>query len=81
MKFRLTPINISIACLLTWYIAEWGQERQTVSFGWLILLIVVCIAVDVLFRVAIKENQKLWFMQIGFILMVSILSVLIKLYI
>ncbi|MBP3943050.1 hypothetical protein J5U18_05665 [Sphingobacteriaceae bacterium WQ 2009] len=77
---RLTPINIAVACVLTWYITESRSDKPLFSIGLLLLWIAIFSVVDVLFRLRIKETQKLWFMQLGFILVVSIGSVLIKLY-
>ncbi|NGF58200.1 hypothetical protein G5B00_16945 [Parapedobacter sp. SGR-10] len=77
---KLTPLNITLACILVWVISEWNQEGDRIfSIGWLIVLLVVLGLLDLGFRLIFKDVKNLWFAQIGFILVVGILSVLIKL--
>lgn len=77
---KLTPLNIVLACVLVWAITEMGNETKPLfSWVWLLVLSVLLIFVDILFRVWIKDSQRLWTMQIGFVLIVGIISVLIKL--
>lgn len=78
---RLTPINISMACALTWFISELSTEKPLFSWGLFVLWFAILLSIDVLFRVGIKNNKKLWFMQLGFIGIVSVASILLKLYI
>lgn len=77
---KLTPLNIALACVLVWVISEMGTEGKAV-FSWvgLIILSMVLIVVDILFRLWTKNPQRLWIMQIGFILVVGIISMIIKL--
>jgi len=76
---KLTPLNISLACILVWAITEMREEGQTfISWGWLAVLIVFLIAMDILFRLWTKDVKRLWIMQLGFILVVGIISIVIK---
>ncbi|GAA4133108.1 hypothetical protein GCM10022216_04860 [Sphingobacterium kyonggiense] len=76
---KLTPLNISLACILVWAITEMGEEGQTfISWGWLAVLVVFLIAMDILFRLWTKDVKRLWIMQLGFILVVGIISIVIK---
>ncbi|WP_313260827.1 hypothetical protein [Sphingobacterium sp.] len=77
---KLTPLNITLACILVWAISEMGLvEKPLFSWAWLLILSIVLIVVDILFRLWTKNTQRLWIMQIGFILVVGIISMLIKL--
>jgi len=77
---KLTPLNITLACILVWAISEMGSdEKPLFSWVWIVILSVVLIVVDILFRLWTKNVQRLWIMQIGFILVVGIVSMLIKL--
>lgn len=77
---KLTPLNITLACILVWAISEMGSgDKQLFSWAWLLILSIVLIVVDILFRLWTKNTQRLWIMQIGFILVVGIVSMLIKL--
>ena len=77
---KLTPLNITLACILVWAVSEMGNgEKPLFSWGMLVILSIVLIVVDILFRLWTKNVQRLWMMQIGFILVVGIVSMLIKL--
>ncbi len=77
---KLTPLNITLACVLVWAVSEVGStDRALFSWAGLLILSVVLIVVDILFRLWTKNIQRLWIMQIGFILLVGIISILIKL--
>lgn len=76
---KLTPLNITLACILVWAISEFGADDNSLfSVGWLILLSIVLIVVDILFRLWIRQPQRLWIMQIGFLLVVAIVTIMIK---
>ena len=76
---KLTPLNITLACILVWSISEWGQEGNRIfSIGWLIVLLVVLGVLDLGFRLIFKDIKNLWLAQIGFILVVGILMVVIR---
>ncbi|MDH5827968.1 hypothetical protein ACFX5U_02305 [Sphingobacterium sp. SG20118] len=76
---RLTPINIVSACLVAWYIVEdMGDNNPLLSTTALVILLVVLLLVDVFFRVFIKQDRKLWLYELGFVVVVAILTLLIK---
>jgi hypothetical protein len=77
---KLTPLNITLACVLVWAFSEMGTDQKPI-FSWtaLVILSIVLIFVYILFRLWNKNTQRLWIMQIGFILVVGIVSMLIKL--
>ncbi|MBE8713260.1 hypothetical protein [Sphingobacterium hungaricum] len=79
MKIQLTPINIVIACVLAYYISEWGEDRMTFSWWWLILWTFVLLVIDLLFRLIFKDSKRIWFLQLAFVIIVGMLMVLIKL--
>jgi len=76
---KLTPINIALACILMWAISELNIDTEmTFSWGWLIALCVILSLIDLAFRIFIKDLKNLWYAQIGFILVVGILMVVIR---
>ncbi len=76
---KLTPLNITLACVLVWVISELNLDTEmTFSWGWLIALCVILSLVDLGFRMIFKDLKKLWFTQIAFILVVGMLMVLIR---
>ncbi len=76
---KLTPLNIALACVLVWAISELGNEWEPLfSWVWLVVLSVLLVFVDILFRVWVRDIQRLWVMQIGFMIIVGIVTVLIK---
>lgn len=77
---KLTPVNITLACILVWVISELNLDTEmTFSWGWLVALCVILSLVDLGFRMIFKDLKKLWFAQIAFILVVGILMVMIRL--
>lgn len=77
---KLTPLNIVLACILVWMISEWGADQeQIMTWGWLFILVILISLVDLGFRLLFKNIKRLWLMQIGFILVVSVLMVMLKL--
>ncbi len=78
MKF--TPLNIALACILIWFISEWNLEgAQLFSLGWLIVLIVLLALLDLGFRIIFKDVKRLWLVQCGFLCVVSLLVIVLKL--
>lgn len=76
---KLTPINITLAVILVWFISEWQMDQEQIfSLGWLIVWIVVISLVDVAFRLLFKDLKKIWFLQIAFILIVGMLMIILK---
>lgn len=77
---KLTPLNIALACVLVWVISEWGRDQeQIMSWGWMIGLVFFISLVDLGFRLLFKDVKQIWLLQIGFILVVGILMVILKL--
>lgn len=76
---KLTPLNITLAVIVVWLLSEWKTDQEMIfSWGWLITLLVVISLVDVGFRLVFKNLKKIWFLQIGFILIVGILMIIMK---
>ncbi|GAA4516609.1 hypothetical protein [Sphingobacterium thermophilum] len=77
---KLTPLNITLAVVLLWVISEWqsGQE-MLVSWGWLVVWIIVISLIDLGFRLVFEDLSRLWIMQVVFMLLVGILIILLKL--
>ncbi|WP_033564027.1 hypothetical protein [Sphingobacterium sp. SYP-B4668] len=81
MGLKLTPLNIVLACILVWFFSELGNPAGTmISIPWMIVLVVVLSVMDLLFRIWLKAMNRVWIFEIGFILMVSIVTILIKMY-
>ncbi|WP_437920871.1 hypothetical protein [Sphingobacterium sp. LRF_L2] len=75
---KLTPLNIVIACFLTWTISEWGNDQLIFSWWKVLLFLVVVSAVDLLFRSLVRNLKKLWLNEIAFILIAGILMIVLK---
>jgi len=76
---KLTPLNITLACILVWYISEYGKGNgQYISLGWLMALLVMIILIDQAFRLMFKHMKTLWYVQVGFVLLVSVLILVLK---
>lgn len=76
---KLTPLNITLACVLVWVISESNLDTEmTFSWGWLVVLCVILSLMDLGFRMFIKDLKKLWWSQIAFIVVVGILMVIIR---
>lgn len=76
---KLTPLNITLAVILVWLLSEWKMDQEMIfSWGWLVLLLVVISLVDLAFRLLFKDLKRIWFLQIGFILIVGIIMVILK---
>lgn len=76
---KLTPLNITLACVLVWAISELNLDTEmTFSWGWLIVLCVTLAFIDLGFRLIFRDMKKLWLSQIAFILVVGILAVVIR---
>lgn len=76
---KLTPLNITLACILVWAISDSQSEGElTFSWPWLIVLVVMLVVLDLVFRLMVKDFKKMWMLQIGFILVVSLVMVILK---
>lgn len=75
---KLTPLNIVVACIFAWVISEWGEEGKLLSWGWTVVLAVTLLLIDLFFRLVFKEMKRIWILEVGFILLASILILLLK---
>jgi len=76
---KLTPLNITLAVVVVWLMSEWSADQAMLfSWGWLVLFLVIISLVDLGFRLLFKNLKKIWFLQIGFILVVGILMIILK---
>ena len=75
---KLTPLNIVIACFLTWIVSEWGNDQLSLPWWKVILFLVIIVLADIVFRLFVKDLKKLWISEIGFILVSGILMVVLK---
>lgn len=77
---KLTPLNIALAVVLVWLFSEWNTNQDMLfSWSWLCVWVVVIALVDLAFRIVFKDLKKIWFLQIGFILIVGMLMIVLKL--
>jgi len=77
---KLTPLNIVLACVLTWIISELGSEQLLLPWWQVALLIGSIILADILFRVYVKDIKKLWILEIAFVLVSGILAVGLRIF-
>ncbi|TDS15901.1 hypothetical protein [Sphingobacterium paludis] len=77
---RLTPLNIVLACVITWIISEWGSEQLLLPWWQVALFTGSLLFADILFRVFVKDIKKLWILEIGFVLVSGILAVGLKIF-
>ncbi|NGM62929.1 hypothetical protein G5B30_13540 [Sphingobacterium sp. SGG-5] len=77
---KFTPLNITLACILVWFISELNLEgAQLFSLGWLIVLIVLLALLDLGFRLIFKDIKRLWWAQCGFLCVVALIVIVLKL--
>lgn len=76
---KLTPLNITVACILAWVISETNLDTEmTFSWGGLIALCVILSLLDLGFRMLFPNLKKMWVVQITFMVVVSILILVIR---
>ncbi|SFT13538.1 hypothetical protein [Sphingobacterium wenxiniae] len=75
---KLTPLNIVLACFLAWCVSEWGNDQLQMTWWAILLMVVLLIVCDLLFRIVLKDFKRLWMGQIGFVLIAGILMVVIR---
>ncbi len=75
---KLTPLNIVLACFLAWIVTEWGNEQLQMTWWSIVLMVVVLLLADVIFRLVLKDMKRLWIGEIGFVLLAGILMVVIR---
>ena len=82
MRFKVTPLNILLAALLTGigYLIILPDEN-----GWrflgavsMLMLCVVCFISDMIFRYFMKDLKRIWIVELVFIIFVAVLTILIR---
>lgn len=68
---RITPINIILAGLLTWIVWQIIEDKLSIAgIFWFLLLVVLLVAADQIFRILLKRIHKIWLIEGAFILLV-----------
>ncbi len=76
---RFTPLNIASACLVAWFVMENpNDEKALFTWGAFILLLLILTVVDIAFRVFVKQNKKMWLLQLAFLVVVCVTSLIVK---
>ena len=76
MRTRVTPLNIASAVLLVMAaLPLLGISKTfapTASFYYYMLLVVLCVISDLLFRSLLKNLKRIWIVELSFIIFVAI---------
>ncbi|MDF2478414.1 MAG: hypothetical protein K0S24_3897 [Sphingobacterium sp.] len=76
---RFTPLNIASACLVAWFVMENpNDEKALFTWGAFIALMLLLTIVDILFRVLLKDNKRMWMLQLVFLIVVCVASLIVK---
>jgi len=76
---RFTPLNIASASLVAWFVMEnSADEKALFTWGAFILLLLIFTLVDIAFRVFVKQNKKMWLLQLAFLVVVCVTSLIVK---
>jgi hypothetical protein len=76
---RFTPLNIASACLVAWFVMENpNDEKALFNWGAFILLLLILTVVDIAFRIFVKQNKKMWLLQLAFLVVVCVTSLIVK---
>ncbi|CAM3785660.1 hypothetical protein [Sphingobacterium prati] len=76
---RFTPLNIASACLVAWFVMENpNDEKALFTWGAFIALMLLLTIVDILFRVLLKDNKRMWMLQLVFLVVVCVVSLIVK---
>lgn len=83
MNLRLTPLNIVSSVLLVSvaYLLIFSDENGFRKLGAipLIMMLVLTLVIDLIFRRLVPDLKKIWLMEAAFLMMVGVLAVLIGL--
>jgi len=84
MKLRLTPLNI-ISAIFLFSIAEMlvsanGQGFIGLSMTSLVIMLVMSLLSDQVFRRLIPEQKRIWLFELVFLIFVLVLTTLIGIY-
>ncbi len=76
---RFTPLNIASSCLVAWFVMENpNDEKALFTWGAFILLLLILTVIDIVFRVFVKPNKKMWLLQLAFLIVVCVTSLIVK---
>jgi len=79
---RLTPLNIVSAVLILLaalpFLRSSALAGTPVGFYYYILLVVLCVISDLLFRGLLRNLKRIWIVELSFIIFVAVLMVLFK---
>ena len=79
---RLTPLNIVSAVLILLaalpYLRDSRVVGTPVGFYYYLLLVILCVISDLLFRGLLRNLKRIWIVELSFIIFVAILLVLFK---
>ena len=79
---RLTPLNIVSAVLILLAALPHLKGSKIVgtpvSFYYYILLVVLCVISDILFRAALRNIKRIWIVELSFIIFVAVLLALFR---
>ncbi len=85
MKLRLTPLNILTSLLIVGisYLLLFPDESGFRELGSipLIILLILSFITDQVFRRFIPELNRIWLIELLFLIFVAVLTILLKLYI
>ena len=80
-KFRITPLNIGAAVLLTWMLWRVLEESYTWSWiGFMLLLLIAVVVADQFFRIMLKSLRRVWLIEGFFVILVVIVVWVIRLW-
>lgn len=78
-SLRITPINIATATILSWFGLSVWEANMTWSNGIMFaILIIVLIVSDQYFRVFFKGTERIWLIEIVFLVLVGAAALLLR---
>jgi hypothetical protein len=78
-SLRITPINLLTAALISWWIWDGMDGMLAGSKVWVLgLLLLFLVIADQYFRVFIKTIERVWLIQIVFLVLVGAVAFLIR---
>lgn len=72
---KITPLNIVVAILIVWAVS--GLMDGAIASSqliWIGLLVVLVILVDIMFRMMLKTPERLWMIQLLFLVLTVIVA-------
>jgi len=73
-RLRITPLNISCSMVLAWLL--WDICFEGIVWKWIaysLMLIVVMVITDLVFRFFLRKMKRIWLTECGFILFTVLL--------